>query len=135
MLLKSYKTYKDGTKTEEIFYNKTSNFTYTPEADVVSHLVHIFKYEVGGTMPPSVTTLNGKRYIVPSWIEVHPQTELSDVVYKQPQKRPRADIVEKIGGYKTTFNSTTGKFKCSCMGFWRSKGNCKHVKELREKLS
>jgi hypothetical protein len=24
-----------------------------------------------------------------------------------------------------------GKLKCNCMGFWKSKGNCKHVKEVR----
>jgi hypothetical protein len=26
------------------------------------------------------------------------------------------------------------KLKCNCMGFWKSKGNCKHVKEVRIEL-
>ena len=64
------------------------------------------------------------------------KTTLEDINWIKPQKRPRADIAVKTGDgkYKTTFNTATGKFKCSCMGFWRSNGNCKHVKELRESL-
>ena len=64
------------------------------------------------------------------------QTTLDDIEWVKPQRRPRADISVKSGDgkYKTTFNTATGNFKCSCMGFWRSNGNCKHVKELKASL-
>ena len=39
-----------------------------------------------------------------------------------------------LGEYKTSYNPNNNTFKCNCMGFWRSKGNCKHVKALREKI-
>lgn len=127
---------KDGTRTDEIVWNKNTTTSYKPVKEVVSRLVQCFKYEVKTDINPSIVTLNGKRIIVPTWQEVHPLTTLEDIEWVKPQKRPRADISVKTGDgkYKTTFNTATGKFKCSCMGFWRSNGNCKHVKELRASL-
>lgn len=127
---------KDGTRTDEIVWNKNTTTSYKPVKEVVSRLVQCFKYEVKTDINPSLITLNGKRIIVPTWQEVHPLTTLEDIEWVKPQKRPRADISVKTGDgkYKTTFNTATGKFKCSCMGFWRSNGNCKHVKELRASL-
>lgn len=127
---------KDGTRTDEIVWNENTTTSYKPVKEVVSRLVQCFKYEVKTDINPSIVTLNGKRIIVPTWQEVHPLTTLEDIEWVKPQKRPRADISVKTGDgkYKTTFNTATGKFKCSCMGFWRSNGNCKHVKELRESL-
>jgi len=127
---------KDGTRTDEIVWNENTTTSYKPVKEVVSRLVQCFKYEVKTDINPSLMTLNGKRIIVPTWQEVQPLTTLEDIEWVKPQKRPRADISVKTGDgkYKTTFNTATGKFKCSCMGFWRSNGNCKHVKELRESL-
>lgn len=127
---------KDGTRTDEIVWNENTTTSYKPVKEVVSRLVQCFKYEVKTDINPSIVTLNGKRIIVPTWQEVHPLTTLEDIEWVKPQKRPRADISVKTGDgkYKTTFNTATGKFKCSCMGFWRSNGNCKHVKELRASL-
>lgn len=127
---------RDGTRTDEIVWNKNTTTSYKPVKEVVSRLVQCFKYEVKTDINPSIVTLNGKRIIVPTWQEVHPLTTLEDIEWVKPQKRPRADISVKTGDgkYKTTFNTATGKFKCSCMGFWRSNGNCKHVKELRASL-
>ena len=127
---------QDGTRTDEIVYNESSTTSYKPVKGVVSRLVQCFKYRVTTDVNPSVVTLNGKRMIVPSWLEVHPQTTINDIEWVKPQKRPRADVAVQSadGKYKTTFNTATGRFKCSCMGFWRSKGNCKHVKELRVNL-
>lgn len=127
---------RDGTRTDEIVWNENTTTSYKPVKEVVSRLVQCFKYEVKTDINPSIVTLNGKRIIVPTWQEVHPLTTLEDIEWVKPQKRPRADISVKTGDgkYKTTFNTATGKFKCSCMGFWRSNGNCKHVKELRASL-
>ena len=127
---------QDGTRTDEIVFNETTTTTFKPTKGVVSRLVQCFKYRVTTDVNPSVVTLNGKRMIVPAWQEVHPQTTIDDIEWVKPQKRPRADVSVKSadGKYKTTFNTLTGRFKCSCMGYFRSKGNCKHVKELRAKL-
>ena len=130
------RTMKDGTRTEVIEYSKTTQYSMVPPKELFSQLVQCFRYEVKTDINPSIVTLNGKRVIVPTWQEVHPQTTLDDIEWVKPQRRPRADISVKTGDgkYKTTFNTATGNFKCSCMGFWRSNGNCKHVKELRESL-
>jgi len=127
---------KDGTRTDEIVFNESTTTSYKPIKGVVFRLVQCFKYQVTTDVNPSIVTVNNKRVIVPTWQEVHPLTTLEDIEWVKPQRRPRADIsVDSVDGkYKTTFNTATGRFKCSCMGFWRSKGNCKHVKELREKL-
>lgn len=128
-------TMKDGTRTDEVVFSKTTQYSTVP-SEIGSQLVHCFRYEVKSTIKPALVTINGKRMIVPQWQEVHPETTIDDIVWVKPQKRPRADVsVESSDGkYKTTYNSQTKQFKCSCMGFWRSKGNCKHVKELRETL-
>ena len=66
---------------------------------------------------------------------------------KPPITQPAIPITEKIeskavvitdpnlvGEYKTKYYPESGKFHCSCPGFWRSGGNCKHVKALKLKL-
>ena len=128
-------TLKDGTKTDEVVFSETTQYSTNPK-NISMQLVHCFRYEHKHDMPPTLVNLNNKLMIVPTWVEVHPKTTLADIEWVKPVKRPRADIAVQTpdGKYKTTFNSATGNFKCSCMGFWRSKGNCKHVKELRESL-
>jgi hypothetical protein len=127
---------EDETRTDEIVWNESTNVSYKPVEGLVSRLVQCFRYEHRHDMVPTLVTLKNKLMIMPTWVEVHPKTTLEDINWIKPQKRPRADIAVKTGDgkYKTTFNTATGKFKCSCMGFWRSNGNCKHVKELRESL-
>jgi hypothetical protein len=39
-----------------------------------------------------------------------------------------------LGEYTTKYYPESGKFHCTCPGYWRSGGNCKHVKAMREKL-
>ena len=34
----------------------------------------VFKYEYTGNISPALVTLNGKKYIIPSWKEVLPET-------------------------------------------------------------
>ncbi len=71
---------------------------------------------------------------MPSDIEVHPLTTIDDVNWTKPKlKKETMKIEGSMGTYKTTYDPNKKTYKCTCMGFWRSKGNCKHVKELREK--
>ncbi len=39
----------------------------------------VFKYEYTGSISPALTQLNGKKYIIPSWQEVLPETTLNDI--------------------------------------------------------
>jgi len=125
-----------------IVYSKTTQFTYNGKGygDFVN--TSVFKYEYKHPyIPPSLITFptNGEKYIMPGSIKVHPKTELSDIRWIKPKKK-----VEKVEKETYTFESSSGsgvytvtkigdKIKCSCFGYVRSKGNCKHVKEVRGK--
>lgn len=133
---------KDGTKTDEIVYSETTTLSISPDKDNIhSSSVSVFKYEVEGLIPPTVIESRGKTYIVPQWLEVHPKTTLKDVIHISPQAKetlPKVKVESEsqsgLGQYKTTYNPNNNTYKCSCFGFIRTKGNCKHVKELRIKM-
>jgi hypothetical protein len=133
---------KDGTKTDEIVYSETTTLSISPVKDNIhSSSVSVFKYEVEGLIPPSIIESQGKTYIVPYWLEVHPKTTFKDIIHISPQAKetlPKIKLESEsqsgLGQYKTTYNPNNGTYKCSCMGFWRSKGNCKHVKEMKAKM-
>jgi hypothetical protein len=97
--------------------------------------VSVHKYEIEGSFHPGLhTASDGKKYIIPKWIEVHPETTYNDIVWIQPKKKKVIEHIEgSVGTYKTVYDPNKNTYKCSCMGFWRSKGNCKHVRALREK--
>jgi hypothetical protein len=89
-------------------------------------------------LPPTLTTLGGKRYIVPTWQEVLPETQLSDInwIKPKPPKRSETIVVETLSSkgdktYKTRYYPDTGNFTCTCPGTWMSGNNCKHIKKLR----
>lgn len=133
---------KDGTKTDEIIFSKTTSLGFSPsETGIHSSSVSIHKYEIVGDMNPSLIESKGKKYIVPYWIEVHPKTTMNDILFEFPKPKdslPKVKLESEsqsgLGQYKTTFNPNNGTYKCNCMGYWRSKGNCKHVKELRVQM-
>ena len=106
--------------------------------------VSVFKYEYKHELnPPSLVSLGGKKYIMPGWIEVLPETELNDIKWVKPKPKVTVKqepiIVTSTSSssnktYTTTYYPDSGKFWCDCPGMWRSGGNCKHVKSLREKV-
>ena len=103
---------------------------------VRSCMASVHKYTIESLLPPTIfiSPTDGKKYLVPMWIEVHPDTTYDDVKHVRPkQKKVIEHIDGSMGKYKTTYNPNKDTYKCTCMGFWRSKGNCKHVKALREK--
>ena len=104
--------YDDGNKTSELVHS-TEPITLFPKRDKIrSSMVSRFSYEVD------------------------PDTGFEDLIWIRPVIKEKK-IIEKIQGsmgeYKTTYDPNKKEYKCTCMGFWRSKGNCKHVKALKEK--
>ena len=101
--------------------------------------VRRFKYEYKGeVLPPSIMELNGKTYLMPIWKEVEKGTTINDVDWIKPKPKRKFEtvVVETPASgsdtiYKTRFYPDSGKFTCTCPGSWRSFGNCKHIKKLR----
>lgn len=130
---------EDGTKTDEIVFSETTSLGFSPkEKGIHSSSVSCFKYEIVGTMNPSLVEIKGKKFIVPYWIEVHPKTTLNDISFEFPKPKdtlPKIKLESEsqsgMGQYKTTYNPNNGTYKCSCMGYFRAKDKrCKHIKEL-----
>jgi len=86
-------------------------------------------------------TNNKGTFHTPSWLKVHPQTTLADII--QPKikvEKPTKKLIFEFESsssdkkyYVTVIDSKT--IKCTCPGAWRSQGNCKHVKEVRVNLT
>jgi len=128
-------TYDNGKTVNEITHSSTP-FTINPKQDgIISCKVIVHKYEIEHHLPPTIfiSPTNNKKYLIPMWIEVHPDTTYDDVKWIKPKQKKVIEHIEgSMGKYKTTYDPNKKTYKCTCMGFWRSKGNCKHVKSLRE---
>lgn len=128
-------TYDNGKTVNEITHSSTP-FTINPKQDgITSCKVIVHKYEIEHHLPPTIfiSPTNNKKYLIPMWIEVHPDTTYDDVKWIKPKQKKIIEHIEgSMGKYKTTYDPNKKTYKCTCMGFWRSKGNCKHVKSLRE---
>jgi hypothetical protein len=127
--------YDDGRVTDDIVSSQSGLSLYPVRDKIHSSVVSVHKYEVEGSFHPGLhQSSDGKKYIIPKWIEVHPETTYDDIIWIQPkQKKVIEHIQGSVGMYKTMFDPNKNKYTCSCMGFWRSKGNCKHVIALKEK--
>jgi hypothetical protein len=88
------------------------------------------KYKATSLLPPRIFEGKDKRYIVPGWIEITADTTIDDIEWIRPvyEEKPKPIKEDK---YNTRFDSKTNKYICGCQGFWRAKGNCKHVKLLK----
>ena len=95
-------------------------------------------------MPPAFVRVKGKQYLMPNWVEVHPEAQLSDVMWKRPERKvEKPDVITKklhqrvilillIHAKKTTLPTGKIQYSCNCPGVWRSKTReCKHIKELK----
>ena len=129
--------------------NSRSRIIYRPDGKAFSFKPHglgsfvnvqMFKYEYKhDILPPTLTVLNGQKYIVPTWQKVDPNTTLKDIQWIKPKpkvKRKETVIKTFKSGssdmtYTTKYYPTSGKYFCDCPGSWRSFGNCKHIKQMR----
>ena len=138
-----FKFTKDGV--EEIIAQESSAFTYKPDGKTKSYAVQRIVYYHKHWIPPGLLNSRGKKYIVPTWTEVHPATELSDVMWKRPERKvQKPDVITKKFTSKSnpdiTYTSKktmlpTGKvqYSCNCPGVWRAKSReCKHMKEMKK---
>lgn len=143
MLKKIIKIYRDDSRSEEWIYFDNDN----PQPPIQLKGTNI-KHTISTTwfyhvedlgIPPSIATIKDKTYIMPHWIEVHPQTTLHDIKVKKKRvpKKDQTKIIKTFTSgssdstYTTTYYKESGKYFCDCPGFWRSGGNCKHVKQLK----
>jgi len=110
----------------------------TPQTTAGSLVINQFKYKYKHPIyPPHLFVKeNGDKYIIPTWIKVHPKTTLQDIDWEKEKIETKTQIWE----FKSSSGNETykvhrlpdGKLRCSCMGFWRAKGNCKHVLEVKK---
>ena len=120
------------------FYNPTTSYSLKPDGFGPSVMVKLHKYTHKHVLPPCITRLGGKTYIMPGWQEVVEGTTLNDVIHIKPKVKKKAEtiVVETPSSrgdvmYKTRYYPDTKKFSCSCPGVWMSNNNCKHIKKLR----
>ena len=125
-----------------------SRIVYKPDGEAFSHgpgfgpfvNVRMFRYKYKHEiLPPALVTFGDKTYIVPTWQKVDPNTTLNDIEWVKPKpkvKRSETVIRTFASGssdatYTTKYYPDSGKYYCDCPGSWRSAGNCKHIKEMR----
>jgi len=87
-----------------------------------------------------VSPVNGKKYLTPDWVEVHPQTTLSDIIHHEPapaKEQPtmwefKSDSSDAV--YRVRYNGI--KLTCSCPGSWRAfDRRCKHIKQVEKEIN
>lgn len=140
MLLRIYKTYKDGRVVDEIIEGKLP-YSYTPEEGIMSCGVGAFKYDIEHSLNPSIVTVKGEKFIVPIWQKVHPATTLEDINWIKPVPKVQKEIFTAISGsglgeYKVKFDPAKNYWTCNCQGFYRLKNRmegCKHIKAVKNK--
>lgn len=136
---------KYGNTRSRIFHRPDGEaFGFNPNGFGSFVAVRRYKYEYNHpVMPPTILELNGKTYLMPLWKEVVEGTTINDIEWIKP--KPKKQVKQKpiietnvsgsgLGEYTTKYYPESGKFHCTCPGYWRSGGNCKHVKAMREKL-
>ena len=129
--------------------NPRSRIIFKPDGIAFTHgpgfgsfvNVQRFKYEhKHEILPPSLfTNIKGERFIVPGFQKVDINTTLNDIQWVKPKvKVTRSKTIEKISKssssdaeYTTKYYPDSGKYHCDCPGTWRTRGNCKHVKQMR----
>jgi len=129
-------------------YSKSTSYGFKPSKSLVSSGVYVFKYTYEHhSLPPTllVSPVSGKKYIVPIWQEVHPQTTLADIEWIKPE--PKVNQQQNIPIIKEEFKFesksdpgsfyvvrvTGDKIKCNCPGSWRAADRrCKHIKEVEK---
>ena len=140
------------------FSNKTKNnnwrhrIIHLPDGKPFSHgpgfgqsvAVKRFRYEHNHTIAPALVVMRGKKFIVPTWTEVHSETTLKDIEWIKPIKI-EAPVEKETWKFESSsekglFYKVTkqgDKLTCNCSGFFRCKDRskgCKHVQEVRKQL-
>ena len=137
-----------GQLRKRIVYNESSQFTIKPGfGDFVA--VRPFKYMSRSPYQPGLTTRNGKKYMIPDWVEVLPETTINDIKAFEEETRGRKKGSKKIqnpnewrfesksdpGSYYVVRQVSDYKVTCTCSGQYRAKSRkCRHMLEVMEEL-
>jgi len=138
-----FKFTKDGV--EETIVQESSAFSYKPDGKTKSYAVQRVMYKQKSWIPPAFVNIRDKKYLVPEWIEVHPKTQLSDVMWERPERKvQKPDVTTKkftsksnpditYTAKKTMLPTSKVQYSCNCPGVWRAKSReCKHIKEMKK---
>jgi|694.fasta_scaffold150304_4 hypothetical protein len=105
-------------------------------------ILHItpFKYKHTHEIYPPLLFVDSKgdKYLTPSWQKVLPETTLDDIEWSPKVKKESNTWTFKSSSSPDviyTVRLKDDKLICNCSGYWRSKGNCKHVKEVKASLA
>lgn len=132
---------KYGNLRSRTIYNESSQYSIRPKGFGKFIGVKRFRYDyTHAYMSPSLVEINDKKYLVPDWKEVDPNTTLDDINWIKPEK-PELKIEPNIFKFKSsssdsiyTVRKMGNAYKCNCPGYWRSKiRECKHIKEVKNK--
>ena len=136
---------KYGNPRSRIFHRPDGEaFSFNPNGFGSFVAVRRYKYEYEHpVLPPTILELNGKTYLMPLWKEVVKGTTVDDIewIKPKPKKKRTEPVIETFTSgssdsvYTTKYYPDSGNFHCTCPGSWRSRGNCKHIKELRNKVN
>jgi len=147
MLYKFTNKNKYGNLRSRIVYRpKGEPFSFNPKGFGNFVNVSVFRYTYKHPiMPPSLFTgHDGKKFIVPTWQEVLPETTLDDIQWIKPKKK--AKKIENPNEWKFESKSDPGsyyvvtqisdyKVRCTCSGQYRAKDRkCRHMKEVIKEL-
>jgi len=128
-------------------YSETTSYGFKPSKSIISNGVYVFKYTYEHhSLPPTlfVSPVSGKKFIVPTWQEVHPQTTLLDIEWIRPvkvevpvEKNTWTFESSSDPGHFYTVKQSGLKLTCNCSGFYRAKDRekgCKHAQQVRKEL-
>jgi|TARA_R110000765_G_scaffold264232_3_gene363843 hypothetical protein len=135
---------KHGNLRTRIVHSPTSQFSFNPSGYGKFVNVQRFYYEMNHPYLSAslYTDNNGDKFILPSMEKVHPETTLDDIKSIKPKvKVTRSKTIEQTFNssssdtiYNTKYYPDSGKYHCDCPGTWRTRGNCKHVKQMRNEI-
>jgi len=99
-------------------------------------------FKISSFLPPAISTIGGKTYVVPGWHEVPEDTTLDEVYEHWTKYMPKMEdkpthtidvmVDSSTAGkqYRVTFDGTWWDCECAGFGFRKS---CRHTKEIKEK--
>jgi hypothetical protein len=128
-----------------IKHTEGTSYGFKPSSSLIGSSSQLFKYDYEHPiLAPTLYESKGQKYIIPSWIKVHPKTTYSDINWIKPEVKK---IEPEKNSWKFESSSAPGTFyivkqsglklSCNCSGFFRCKNRdigCKHCQEVRKTI-
>ena len=147
-LFEFYNKTSYGQLRKRIVYNESSQFTIKPGfGNFVA--VRPFRYMSRSPYQPGLVTRDGKKFMIPDWVEVLPETTINDIKAFEEETRGRKKGSKKVdnpnewrfesksdpGSYYVVKQISDYKVSCTCSGQYRAKDRkCRHMKEVMQEL-